>query len=200
MPTGQAQGKKPVRLEDRSFALRKSKRATIYFEPDVHAHLRLEAARRDSSISEIVNELAARALGMRSGGSEGYPTPEPIANGVREPLRAALETGPVQTAANALTRESILSTLHRHRSVLRALGIERIGLFGSLQTGQATAASDLDLLAVFRPGEKTFDRFMTLAAWLEELFGRRVELVTPQSLTPPLGPAILEEAEYADLG
>jgi hypothetical protein len=52
------------------------------------------------------------------------------------------------------------------------------------------------MLVEFEPGRKTFDAFMQLAFFLEALFGRRVELVTPESLSPYIGPHILREMEY----
>jgi len=39
-----------------------SKRATIYFDPELHRALRLKAAETDTSISEIVNEAVKMAL------------------------------------------------------------------------------------------------------------------------------------------
>lgn len=38
------------------------KRATIYFEPDVHRALRLKAAASDRSISDMVNDAVKAAL------------------------------------------------------------------------------------------------------------------------------------------
>jgi len=51
----------------------------------------------------------------------------------------------------------------------------------------------------FSPGKKTFDAFMELSFLLEEILQHRVELVTVESLSPYLGPHILEEVEYASL-
>ena len=39
---------------------------------------------------------------------------------------------------------------------------------------------------------------MQLALFLEDFFERRVELVTPESLSPYIGPHILKEIEYVD--
>ena len=39
-----------------------AKRATIYFDPDIHRALRLKAATSDRSISDLVNDAAERAL------------------------------------------------------------------------------------------------------------------------------------------
>jgi hypothetical protein len=39
-----------------------AKRATIYFDPEIHRALRLKAAETDRPISELVNEAVKRAL------------------------------------------------------------------------------------------------------------------------------------------
>ena len=39
--------------------------------------------------------------------------------------------------------------------------------------------------------------FIKLSFLLEDLFGRPVEIVTPESLSPYLGPHILREVAYA---
>ena len=39
-----------------------SKRATIYFEPDVHRALRLKAAASERTMSDMVNEAVRQAL------------------------------------------------------------------------------------------------------------------------------------------
>jgi predicted nucleotidyltransferase len=51
-------------------------------------------------------------------------------------------------------------------------------------------------LVVFQPGMKTFNNFMDLCFFLEDLFGRSVDLVTPESLSPFFGQRILDEVEY----
>ncbi len=43
---------------------------------------------------------------------------------------------------------------------------------------------------------KTFRSFMDLAFFLEDIFGRKVDLLTPEALSPHLGPKILAEVEY----
>jgi uncharacterized protein len=57
---------------------------------------------------------------------------------------------------------------------LRALGVSRLALFGSLVRGHARPDSDVDLLVKFAPGAKTFDRFLALSELLEDVLGRRV--------------------------
>lgn len=77
---------------------------------------------------------------------------------------------------------------------LRDLGVRRIALFGSVARDMANAESDVDVLVEFEPGKKTFDRFLALSELLEEVLGRRVELVTVEALSPYIGPHILAEA------
>src|SRR5262249_57851973 len=75
-------------------------------------------------------------------------------------------------------------------------GKARHGLIGSFLREQQGHDSDVDMRVEFEPGRKTFDAFMQLACFLESLFGRRVDLVTPESLSPYIGPHILREMEY----
>jgi hypothetical protein len=94
------------------------------------------------------------------------------------------------------TKEQILSLLQEHHHHIHAFGVHRLGLFGSFLREQQRHESDVDMLVEFEPGRKTFDAFMQLIFFLETLFGRRVELVTPESLSPYIGPHILREMEY----
>lgn len=97
------------------------------------------------------------------------------------------------------TKQDVLNVLDSNRSQLRARGVRRIGLFGSFVRGEQRPDSDIDLLVEFEPGAKTFDSFMELSFFLEDILRHRIELVTVESLSPYLGPHILKEVEYADL-
>jgi hypothetical protein len=70
-------------------------------------------------------------------------------------------------------------------------------VFGSFVRGQQRPESDIDLLVEFEPERKSFDVFMGLSFFLEDVLQRRVELVTIESLSPYIGPHILKEVEYA---
>jgi predicted nucleotidyltransferase len=97
------------------------------------------------------------------------------------------------------TKQDIFSVLEENRLRLRALGVKKIGLFGSFLRGEQRPDSDIDLLVEFEPGQKTFDNFIELSFFLEEVLQHRTELVTVESLSPYLGPHILREVEYAGL-
>jgi len=94
------------------------------------------------------------------------------------------------------TKAHLLSLLQEHQHHIRTFGVRRLGLFGSFVRERQGRESDVDILVEFEPGRKTFDAFMQLAFFLEALFERRVELVTPESLSPYIGPHILREMEY----
>jgi len=97
------------------------------------------------------------------------------------------------------TKQDIFSILYQNRSHLITLGVRIIGLFGSFVRGEQRNDSDIDLLVEFEPNRKTFDSFMELSFFLEDLLRHPIELVTLESLSPYLGPHILKEVEYATL-
>jgi len=94
-------------------------------------------------------------------------------------------------------KSEIFAELAKHEDELRSFGVRRWGLFGSFVSGRQNNRSDVDILVEFETGKKSFDNFMRLAAFLEKQIGRRVEVVTPESLSLHIGPHILREAEYA---
>jgi predicted nucleotidyltransferase len=97
------------------------------------------------------------------------------------------------------TKKRVLTLIYARRDHIKALGVKRLGLFGSFARMQQDRNSDIDVLVEFEPSQKTFDNFIHLAFFLEDLFGRRVELVTPEALSPYIGPHIMREVEYVTL-
>jgi uncharacterized protein len=95
-------------------------------------------------------------------------------------------------------KESLLRLINTHRGEIQAYGVRHLGLFGSFARDTAIhSGSDVDLLIEFEPGRKTYDNFMELAFYLEALLGRKVELVTRESLSPYIGPHILKQVQDA---
>jgi hypothetical protein len=93
------------------------------------------------------------------------------------------------------TKESIFQLILEKQKQLVGYGVKNIGLFGSFVRGDQTPLSDIDILVEFIPEKHTFDNFMDVAFLLEELLGRKVELITPEALSPYIGPHILREVE-----
>jgi predicted nucleotidyltransferase len=86
------------------------------------------------------------------------------------------------------------------RDRLRASGVERLGVFGSVARGDARPDSDVDVLVTFAPEQRTLDNLLEVGDAIEQAFHRRVDLITTDSLSPYIGPAILREVRYVDLG
>ncbi|MDP2863848.1 MAG: nucleotidyltransferase family protein [Desulfobacterales bacterium] len=97
------------------------------------------------------------------------------------------------------TRELIFQRFIEEREKLAFFGVKNIGLFGSFVRGSQTSLSDIDILVEFMPKKHTFDNFMEIAFLLEELLGCKVELVTPEALSPHIGPHILREVERVSI-
>jgi predicted nucleotidyltransferase len=96
-------------------------------------------------------------------------------------------------------KRDLFALLANHQEQLKQFGVKRWGVFGSFVRGQQSNQSDVDILVEFEQGKKSFDNFMHLAFFLEQQIGRRVEIVTPESLSPHIGPHILREVEYASI-
>lgn len=81
------------------------------------------------------------------------------------------------------------------RTQLAFHGVKNIGLFGSFVRGDQNSDSDVDILVEFIPEKHTFDNFMDVVFLLEETLERKVDLITPEALSPYIGPHILKEVE-----
>ena len=73
--------------------------------------------------------------------------------------------------------------------------MRRLGLFGSIARGNGRQGSDLDFLVEFE--KKSFDSYMGLKEFLENLFDCHVDIVLTNTIKPRLRTSILKEAIYA---
>ena len=92
-----------------------------------------------------------------------------------------------------MERDKILAQLKSHKRQLKKFGVRSISLFGSMARNQARKRSDIDLLVDFDRPIGLFE-FARLKMYLEELLGRKVDLVTPEALRKELRETILQEA------
>ena len=79
----------------------------------------------------------------------------------------------------------------------KRFGVAKIGIFGSYIRGEERPDSDVDVLIQFRKGEETFDNYMDCKFYLEDLFGRKVDLVMKGAIKKRLKPYIVHEVVYA---
>ena len=77
----------------------------------------------------------------------------------------------------------------------RRFSVRRIGVFGSFVRGSASPESDVDILVEL--AIPTFDHYMDLKFYLEEILNRPVDLVMAETVKPRLRPIIAKEVVYA---
>ena len=89
-----------------------------------------------------------------------------------------------------MNRQLILDRLQAAgASLKRKYGVRSLALFGSIARGDDHEGSDVDVLVTFEDAA-TFDAFMGLKLDLEDLFGRPVDLGTPETLRPEMRGAV----------
>lgn len=97
-----------------------------------------------------------------------------------------------------MNKEQVTIILEKNRNKLRAFHVNALYLFGSVVRGEATEASDVDLLVEFEPNAHIgLFEFARLQRMLSDMIGCRVDLVTPDALHSSLKHRILEEAIHA---
>ena len=93
-----------------------------------------------------------------------------------------------------------LKLIESEKSTFKALGVVRIGLFGSiLSPDKFSQSSDVDVFVEFDPEQKSFDNFSGVYELLMKIFQHKIDLVTDVSLSPYFGPKIMKEVRYASL-
>jgi predicted nucleotidyltransferase len=96
-------------------------------------------------------------------------------------------------------QDEIIRLLSERQAEMQRLEVRSLALFGSVARDTAREASDVDILVEF-DGPPGFGRFMDLKFFLEDLLGRRVDLVTCKALKPRLRTHVEEEAVDVPLG
>ncbi len=95
-----------------------------------------------------------------------------------------------------MNRSRALELLAQSKPILRErYGVKRLALFGSTARDAAHGSSDIDILVAF-DGPATSERYFGVQFYLEDLFGRSIDLVTDKALRAELRTAIEEEAVH----
>lgn len=90
-----------------------------------------------------------------------------------------------RTTTRTATAEQVLATLRAHEAELRAAGIRRLSLFGSVARGDDEADSDVDLAAELDPAARIdLVRLVGLERQIGALLGRKVDLL-PEPVEKP---------------
>jgi len=78
--------------------------------------------------------------------------------------------------------------------VCKRYGVRRLSIFGSVRSGEDLPGSDLDVLVDFDPGRTPGLAFITLQDELSAIFGRNVDLNTPDDLSKYFRTSVVQEA------
>lgn len=92
-----------------------------------------------------------------------------------------------------MKRESVLEILKNYRAQMSEHDVKSLSLFGSVARNEAGPESDVDILVEFNE-PATFDNYIELKFFLEEVLGCTTDLVTPKAVRPAMWPQIEEEA------
>ena|ERR1039458_912712 len=97
-----------------------------------------------------------------------------------------------------MNREAVIATLRAHEPDLRAAGVARLSLFGSMARDEARPDSDIDLLAAFDDARPlSLLDVLRIENLLVDLLGRRVDLIEEGTLKPRVRRNVDREAERA---
>jgi predicted nucleotidyltransferase len=97
-----------------------------------------------------------------------------------------------------MDRERILAILRTHAPELKSAGLVHLRLFGSVARGEATAKSDVDLLADFdRSKPVTLVTIGSIQSRLADLLGAKVDLSSAEWMREPIRNSALHEAVLA---
>ncbi|RZN65248.1 MAG: nucleotidyltransferase [Candidatus Methanoliparum thermophilum] len=92
----------------------------------------------------------------------------------------------------------IINILRLHiRDLEERFRVKEIGVFGSYVRDEQKRGSDIDILVEFKEGYKTFDNYMELKFYLEEILKSEIDLVLKTAIREELKQSILSEVNYA---
>lgn len=99
---------------------------------------------------------------------------------------------------NDYSLSELLEILNSKREfLLDEFGVIDLAVFGSYAKNEQEKSSDVDIYVELKKEFKTFDNFMDLKFYLEELlYNKRVDLVIKESIREELKPKILLEAVH----
>ncbi len=94
-----------------------------------------------------------------------------------------------------MRRDEALQILKSHKQELAKFDVKSLAIFGSVARDEAGPESDVDILVEFSK-TPSFDGYMELKFFLEDILGRSVDLVTHDALKPRIRPYVEKELLY----
>jgi len=97
-----------------------------------------------------------------------------------------------------MDKSTVLAKLREYEPELKAAGIMRLSLFGSVARGDETSESDVDLMAEFDPAKQfSLLDVVSLENRLADILGVRVELTPARALKDRIRERVVGEAVLA---
>ena len=100
-----------------------------------------------------------------------------------------------------MNKKELLKELRKNKGKIKEFGVKRIGIFGSFARDEAEEKSDIDVVVEFEKGKATFKNVCGLVDFLEDLFNREVDILTPDGIESirikHIKEEIKREIEYA---
>jgi predicted nucleotidyltransferase len=97
-----------------------------------------------------------------------------------------------------MNRSEALETLRRSEPYLRARGVRRAAVFGSVARGDSRPGSDIDIMVEIDPeAHLTVFDYAGLKDYIASLFDGPVDVVNRDGLKPYIRPAATADAIYA---
>lgn len=149
---------------------------------------RLKALRRENALTAAelgrrvgLSENAVRKLESGNSAEPRFGTGLRIARllGVTPEALSGLDTRNAQTSL-PLDLDLIARRIRARRNALAREGVRHIGVFGSFARGEATSASDVDVVVDTEPGFSLFE-LVGVKHILESALQRSVDVLTRQS-------------------
>jgi uncharacterized protein len=98
----------------------------------------------------------------------------------------------------AMRRDDVIARLKEAEPALRARGIRRAAVFGSVARGDERPDSDIDILVEFEPGaEGTIYEYIRLKEFVASLFDGPVDVIDRDALKPHLRAPAGRDTIYA---
>ena len=97
-----------------------------------------------------------------------------------------------------MDKQNAIDILRRNQDALRARGVLHAALFGSVARGNASSASDLDVMIELDPSlDLDVFAYAGLKRYVADLFDGRVDVVNKDALKPSLRQPVAADAVYA---
>ena len=153
------------------------------------------------SINELAKQVSITPRGtykiLQKFEKEGIIVQERIANAtisrlnLDNPSTEDLVKYVLKSEQPMLKAESIIKKIEQNKKIIKSFGVKKLILFGSYARNEAKADSDIDFLVEFEKGRGLFDDFIHLQHFLEDLFGKEIDLGKPSLVREELRENIL---------